>query len=130
MAELPSTFGEFGILLGFYVITVGACALLKLSRGAGVVLGLIAYSYLLVIPLALGIVVMDYDFFLKGIAFDSISLDFFPISFWKGWDFSIFLYAFMLIFFLVSAFFFYVRPEQTSNQARQRIKDGADRVSR
>lgn len=102
---------EFGILLGFYAIIIGGCTSMQLRRPAGLVLGLIAYAYLLVVPLSFGIVVLDYDFFLKGIAFDSISLDFFPISFWKGWDFSVFLYAFMLIFFLVSAFFFYVRPQ-------------------
>lgn len=111
---------EFGILLGFYAMIVGACTLRKLTRDVGIVVDLIAYVYLFSVPLALGIVILDYDFFLKGIAFDSISLDFFPISFWKAWDFSIFLYAFMLIFFLVSAFFFYVWQADGLTQRTQR----------
>ena len=47
----------------------------------------------------------DYDTFLKGIAFDSISMDLFPVYFWHAGDYFIFLYAFMLIFFGVSTAF-------------------------
>ena len=62
-------------------------------------------------PLFTGLILWDYDTFLKGIAFDSISMDLFPIYFWHAGDYSIFLYAFMFIFFGVTGAFFYVRQQ-------------------
>jgi hypothetical protein len=94
---------EFGILIGFYALIVGGCYFFRLRRLGGFVLAGAAYAFLLIVPIATELIVWDYDTFLRGIAFDSISMDLFPLGLWFSGDYTIFLYAFLLIFFTAAA---------------------------
>jgi len=101
---------ETCLVLVYYGIIITACTLWRLRRVSGAVIGVLGYLLLWLVPMFTGLIAWDYDTFLMGIAFDSISMDLFPVYFWHAGDYSIFLYAFMLIFFGVSGAFFYVRP--------------------
>ena len=101
---------EAGLVLVYYVALVMTCTVWRLRRVGGAVAAVVGYLLLFLVPIFTGLILWDYDTFLKGIAFDSISMDLFPVYFWHAGDHSIFLYAFMLIFFGVSTAFFYVRP--------------------
>jgi hypothetical protein len=105
---------EAGILLAHYGIIITACTLRRLGRVGGAVNATVGYGLLFLVPMLTGLIEWDYDTFLMGIAFDSISMDLFPICLWHAGDYSIFLYAFMLIFFGVSGVFFHVRPRSTA----------------
>ncbi len=96
---------EAGLLLFYYALLIGACTLLRLSKVSGAGVAILAYGVLFLVPNFIGLVLWDYDVFLKGIAFDSISLDLNPLYFWFAGDHSIFLYVLMLIFFAVTALF-------------------------
>jgi hypothetical protein len=104
---------EAGIVLVYYTSTITACTAFRLSRVRGAIVAFVGYLLLCLIPMFTDLILWDYDIFLKGIAFDSISMDLFPLIFWYGGDQSIFLYTFMLIFFGVTARFFYVNPRNT-----------------
>jgi hypothetical protein len=71
---------EFGILLGFYSLIVSGCYFFRLRLRGGFVLAAAAYCFLLIVPIATGLIVWDYDMFLHGIALDSISLALIPIG--------------------------------------------------
>ncbi len=101
---------EAALVFAYYGIVITACTLWRLGRASGAVIGVVGYLLLFLVPMFTGLIAWDYDTFLMGIAFDSISMDLFPIYFWHAGDYSIFLYAFMLIFFGVTVAFFYVRP--------------------
>jgi len=101
---------EAGLVTVYYTAIITACSVWKLSRARGMVMALIGYLLLYLVPLFTGLILWDYDTFLKGIAFDSISMDLFPVIAWHAGDYSIFLYVFMFIFFGISAAFFYVKP--------------------
>jgi hypothetical protein len=103
---------EAAIAVAYYFSIVGICSRRRLGRVGGLALGLGGYAMLLVIPMLTGLIVWDYDTFLRGIIFDSISMDLSPICLWYAGDFSIFLYAFMLIFFGVCAGFMFARPRR------------------
>jgi hypothetical protein len=98
---------EAGIVLVYYTVLIAGCTLFRLGRFGGAAVGLCGYGLLVVLPTATDLIRWEYDIFLRGIALDSISLDLTPLLFWYAKDFSIFLYAFMLIFFAVSAAFIY-----------------------
>ena len=101
---------EVGLLLAYYTLIITACAGWRLRRASGAVVATIGYLLLFLVPMLTGLILWDYDTFLKGIAFDSISMDLFPVCIWYAGDYSIFLYSFMLIFFGVTGAFFYGRP--------------------
>jgi len=101
---------EACLVLAYYCIIITASTRWRLRRVNGAVIAIVGYLLLFLVPMFTGLVEWDYDTFLMGIAFDSISMDLFPVYFWNAGDYSIFLYAFMLIFFGVSAAFFYVGP--------------------
>jgi hypothetical protein len=101
---------EAALVFAYYGLVITACTLWRLRRVSGAVIAVIGYLLLLLVPMITGLIVWDYDTFLRGIAFDSISMDLFPVYFWHAGDYSIFLYVFMLIFFGVTAAFIYVRP--------------------
>jgi hypothetical protein len=105
---------EAALVFVYYAALITACTVWRLRRVGGAVIGVLGYLLLFFVPIFTGLILWDYDTFLKGIAFDSISMDLFPVYFWHAGDYSIFLYAFMLIFFGVSAAFFYVRPRNAS----------------
>jgi hypothetical protein len=107
--HVPHTI-EAGLVIVYYLATISACTVWRLRRVGGAVVAVLGYVLLFLVPMFTGLILWDYDTFLKGIAFDSISMDLFPVYFWHAGDYSIFLYAFMLIFFAVSSAFFYVRP--------------------
>lgn len=94
---------EFGILITFYAFIVGCCCAFRVRWLTGFVLAGAAYAFLLIVPLATRLIVWDYDTFLRGIAFDSISMDLFPLGIWFSGDYTIFLYVFLLIFFTAAA---------------------------
>lgn len=96
---------EFAVLTGFYVLTTAGLSLFRLRRSGGWALAGAAYAFLLVVPVATGLIVWDYDIFLRGIASDSISLDLFPFTFWFSGDHTIFFYVFFFVFFAVAALF-------------------------
>jgi hypothetical protein len=102
---------EVGIVLVYYTTIIGACSRLRLNRAGGAALALIGYLFLHLIPMFTGLILWDYDTFLKGIVFDSISMDLMPFMAWHAGDYSIFLYMFMLIFFGVAIAFFYKYPQ-------------------
>lgn len=97
---------EAALVIGYYGLVIAIATIRRLSRIAGALLVLLGYSILLFVPLLTGLVDWDYDTFLRGIAFDSISMDLVPPFFWVAGDYSIFLYSFFFIFFAVSAVFF------------------------
>ena len=103
---------EAGLVLVYYIAIIAACTVWRLRRVGGAVVAVVGYLLLFLVPMFTGLILWDYDTFLKGIAFDSISMDLFPVYIWHAGDYSVFLYAFMLIFFGVSATFFYVRPRK------------------
>jgi hypothetical protein len=108
---------EAGLVFVYYSIIIAACTLWRLRRVSGAIIAIVGYLLLFLVPTFTGLIIWDYDIFLKGIAFDSISMDLFPAFFWHAGDYSIFLYAFMFIFFSVTATFTYLRPRVTVNQA-------------
>jgi hypothetical protein len=101
---------EAALVMVYYFAIITACTVWRLGRVGGAVVAVVGYLLLFLVPMFTGLIDWDYDTFLKGIAFDSISMDLVPIYFWYAGDYSIFLYAFMLIFFGVSGAVFYVRP--------------------
>lgn len=101
---------ETGIVLVYYTTIIAACTIWRLSRIGGAVLAFSGYLLLHLIPMLTGLILWDYDTFLKGIAFDSISMDLFPLFAWYAGDYSIFLYVFMLILFGVVIGFFCKNP--------------------
>jgi hypothetical protein len=107
---------EAGLVLVYYTIIIAACTLWRLNRVRGAIIAIAGYLLLFLVPIFTGLIVWDYDTFLKGIAFDSISMDLFPVFFWHAGDYSIFLYAFMFIFFGVTATFIYLKPRVAANQ--------------
>lgn len=102
---------ELGLTIFYYGGLIAACSFRRFGRVGGFLVGMGAYAVLLIIPMITGLIVWDYDTFLCGIVFDSISMDLFPPCFWYAGDFSIFLYVFMLIFYGVCAVFFCARPQ-------------------
>jgi hypothetical protein len=105
---------EAGLVVVYYGILISACTLWRLRRVGGAVTAVLGYLLLFLVPLFTGLIDWDYDTFLMGIAFDSISMDLFPVYFWHAGDYSIFLYVFMFIFFGISAAFFYVMPRKAA----------------
>jgi hypothetical protein len=101
---------EAGLVMVYYLAVMMTCTAWRLRRVGGVVVGVVGYLVLFLVPVLTGIILWDYDTFLKGIAFDSISMDLLPMSVWRPGSYSIFLYSFMLIFFGVSAIFFLSSP--------------------
>ena len=97
----------------YYCILITACTFWRLRRGSGAAIAVVGYLLLFLVPMFTGLIVWDYDTFLMGIAFDSISMDLFPVYIWHAGDYSIFLYAFMFIFFGVSGAFVYFKPRNT-----------------
>jgi hypothetical protein len=104
---------EVGIVLVYYTAIIGTCSILRLNRAGGALLAFMGYLLLHFIPLVTGLILWDYDTFLKGIVFDSISMDLTPFIVWYAGDYSIFLYVFMLIFFGVTIGFFYKYPRSS-----------------
>lgn len=105
---------EAGLLSVYYIAIIAVCTIRRLCRLGGAIVALAGYLLLCLFPVFSGLILWDYDTFLKGIAFDSISMDLVPIYFWRSGDYSIFLYAFMLIFFGATATFFYVTPRNAA----------------
>ncbi len=100
---------ELGLLLFCYGFLLTACTLWRLRKVSGAIVAALFYAILLLAPIFTGLILWDYDVFLKGIIFDSISFDLVPFSFWFAGDHSIFLYVFLFIFFGTTARFTY-RP--------------------
>jgi hypothetical protein len=97
---------EGAMVLAFYGALMMVCAYRRWRLvGGAIPITLGAYLFLELTPLYYGLIVWDYDEFLKGIVFDSISLDLHPLVFWYPADFSIFLYAFAFIFFGLTSTF-------------------------
>jgi len=108
-AHIPHAI-EAGLVLAYYAVIIIGCTLRRIGRLGGALIAIAGYALLFLVPIFTGLIVWDYDTFLMGIAFDSISMDLFPIYLWHAGDYSIFLYVFMLIFFTITATFFYVTP--------------------
>ncbi|MBL8814697.1 MAG: hypothetical protein JNL58_01615 [Planctomyces sp.] len=108
-------FIEATLLVAYYVTIISICCLGRLDRVFSVVVGLGGYAMLLIVPMVTGLIEYDFDIFLRGIVFDSISLNLFPpvVIFWGGH--SIFLFVFLLIFFAVCAIFMKTaNPQRTT----------------
>lgn len=103
---------EAGLALAYHGFIIAICALRRWSILGGAAIAAAGYAMLLFVPMLTGLIVWDYDTFLKGIAFDSISMDLFPGGFWHAGDYSIFLYVFMLIFLGITTTFFYACPRK------------------
>ena len=101
---------EAGLVVVYYFALLTPCTLWRLGRVRGASVAIIGYMLLFLVPMVTGLILWDYDTFLKGIAFDSISMDLFPIFTWNAGDYSIFFYVFMFIFFAASAAFMYFDP--------------------
>jgi hypothetical protein len=98
---------EASMVVVFYGVLMIVCAFRRWRVfGGAIPIAVGAYLFLEFTPLYFGLLVWDYDEFLKGIVFDSISLDLSPLAFWWPCDFSIFLYALSFIFFSVTTAFF------------------------
>lgn len=111
--RVPHTI-EVGLMLAYFGSVVAACTLRRLGRMGGAAIATLGYALLLLVPMFTGLIAWDYDIFLKGIAFDSISMNLSPMLFWYAGDSSIFLDAFMLIFFGISGAFFQIAPRATA----------------
>ena len=101
---------EAALLITYYIGLIAACTFWRLGRAGGAALALAGYGFLFVAPIFSGLVLWDYDTFLKGIVFDSISLDLTPYAFWFAGDYSLFLYIFLFIFFAVCTTAFLCEP--------------------
>jgi hypothetical protein len=97
---------ESCLLIAYYSAIIAICSCRRLQRTGSLLLALAGYAFLGILPNAAGLLKWDYDLFLGGIIFDSISVDFFPLAFWFPGDHSIFFYSFMFIFFAVCSAFF------------------------
>ena len=109
---------EAALVFAYYGIIITGCTLWRLGRASGVIIGVLGYLLLFLAPIFTGLIVWDYDTFLMGIAFDSISMDLFPVYCWHAGDYSIFLYTFMLIFFGFTAACFYIRPRNADTERK------------
>ena len=91
---------ELALLVAFYGLI--AWALWRIRSGVAAAVAATAGGYLLlaIAPIALGLVVWDYDTFLLGLVFDSISIDLWLPGVWTN---SIFLDVFLLLLFAVAA---------------------------
>lgn len=105
---------ETGIVLVYYTTVISACCIWRLCRVGGAIVAFVGYLMLYYIPIFTGLIVWDFDTFLEGIAFDSISMDLTPLVWWFALDTSIFLYMFMLIFFGVIVGFFNISSRNTN----------------
>lgn len=105
---------EFGLVMVYYVLLISVCTALRLGRMSGAAVAVAGYVLLFLVPLLTGLVLWDYDIFLRGIALDSISMDLTPVIGWLPQDNSIFFYTFMLIFFCICAGFFWAAPRSVS----------------
>ena len=105
---------EIGLLLVYYGSLITLCTLRQLGRLSAAWVAILGYLMLFLVPMLTGLIAWDYDTFLMGIAFDSISMDLFPLFFWQAGDHSIFLYAFLFIFFVITAVFFFAFPRSAS----------------
>lgn len=103
---------EAALLVGYLSWICGISCLLRLSLLAGGLVSLVGYALLLLVPIATGLILWDYDIFLLGIACDSISMDLMPPLIWVAGDHSIFLYALLLSLFGVSSVFWKALPRQ------------------
>jgi hypothetical protein len=104
---------EASMVLFFYGTLITVCRLRCWRLAGSIMIAAAAYAFLEFTPLYFGLLVWDYDEFLKGIVFDSISLDLSPFAIWWPCDFSIFLYAFSFIFFAVASTFIAANPTKT-----------------
>ena len=104
---------EAVLIFVYYGIIIIACTVWRLRRLTGAIVAVFGYLLLFLVPMLAGLIVWDYDTFLMGIAFDSISMDLFPFYIWHAGDYSIFLYVFLLIFFGISAAFLNVKPRNS-----------------
>jgi hypothetical protein len=117
---------EAALVLVFYGLLITAIASRRWKLPGSLAVAAAGWSFLEFVPLGLGLVVWDYDIFLKGIVFDSISVDISPIVFWYPSDFSIFLYTFSLIFFTASSILFTLRAEQKGSvKYRESVRLGS-----
>ncbi len=98
-------FIEATLLVAYYGTILSICSLWRLDRVSSLMVGLGGYAMLLIVPMATGLIKYDFDVFLRGIAFDSISMDLFPFFAMFAGGYSIFLFVFQFIFFLVCAIF-------------------------
>ncbi len=94
---------EGALIVAYYLMVIAICTFRHLSKLTGALTVVAGYLLLFLVPLISRLIQWDYDTFLKGIAFDSISMDLCPLFIWHAGDHSIFLYVFMLIFFGVTA---------------------------
>jgi hypothetical protein len=108
---------EATLLVAYYGLLLTACSAFRLNRVGSAIVAVIGYAALFIVPLATGLIVWDYDTFLRGIAFDSISMDLVPVGIWFAGDYSIFLYTFMFIFFGVCSMFFWTKSQVRSDLA-------------
>jgi hypothetical protein len=109
---------ELLVLLAFYGVLAFVLFRQRPRAVAAVVAALSGYLLLLVAPVALGLVIWDYDVFLLGLWFDSISLDLWVPTVWPN---SIFLDLFLLLFFAVQwrTLRFFAAPTASSPQAQR-----------
>lgn len=97
---------EAALVITYYLMLIVICTVRRLGMLTGAATAAAGYLILFLVPLVTGLIQWDYDTFLKGIVFDSISMDLCPLLLWQAGDHSIFLYVFMLIFFGITAVFF------------------------
>jgi hypothetical protein len=100
---------EASLLFLYYAVLIAACSIWRLRAISGMVVAMVCYLMLILVPLFTDLIEWNYDVFLKGIVFDSISMALFPL-FWFAGDYSIFFYGFMFIYFSVCSVFFYASP--------------------
>jgi hypothetical protein len=101
---------EASMVTVFYGALIMLCTFHRWRLVGSIAIAIGAYLFLELTPLYFGLLVWDYDVFLKGIVFDSISLDLHPLAIWWPTDFAIFLYVFSFIFFGVTTSFIAAKP--------------------
>ncbi|MBL8816278.1 MAG: hypothetical protein JNL58_09625 [Planctomyces sp.] len=89
---------------------LSVCTVFRLDQIGGLILTISSYVWLFIAPIIAGLIAYDFDIFLKGIVFDSISLDLLPFTAMFPGPQSIFLFVLYLIFFSVSALFMFTAP--------------------
>jgi hypothetical protein len=94
---------EAALAITYHLMVIALCTCRRLSKLTGALTAAAGYLLLFLVPLLSGLIQWDYDTFLRGIVFDSISMDLCPLLLWHAGDHSLFLYVFMLIFFGVTA---------------------------
>lgn len=104
---------EVIIAIVYFSSIVLICSLRRLKGLGCAALALGTYAWLIAVPMLTGLFAVGFGFIFRGIIFDSISADLFPLFIRFAGPHSIFLFVFCFLFYIVCAVFMYANPRET-----------------